>query len=205
MSIDIISLTDLIKSDQKEEDINRLLFSFSTIKIADNPGAADVENFIHKKAISFEKMHLSRTYLLMSSYQQQPYLAGYFSISNRPLVIIKKDFNRLSKSLQKRLMGVGHKTQQRSYEIKGYLIGQLGKNYSDIARSAKNLSGDDLLKITYEKIKDAHRLVGGRILYLECEDNEKIKGFYNKNGFRELVEYKSENGYCLFVKQIEHL
>ncbi|HWO76082.1 GNAT family acetyltransferase [Bacillus inaquosorum] len=205
MALKIISLTDLLNSDQREEDIRGLLSSFETIKIKHNPGAEDVEHFIHTKAIQFEKMDLSRTYLVMSTYQAKPYLAGYFSISNRPLVIPKKQFQKLSKTLQKRLMGFGHKTQQATYEIKGYLLGQLGKNYSSLAQKAGNISGADLLTLSYRKILDAHRIVGGRILYLECEDHDKIKSFYTQNGFKELEHYETDNNLCMMVKQISHL
>jgi hypothetical protein len=205
MALDIISLTDLLRSGREEEEINKLLFSFSSIKIQHNPGADDVEHFLHNKAIQFEKMDLSRTYLVFSSYQKKPYLSGYFAISPRPLVISKKNFQKIATSLQRRLMGVGHKTEQSSYEIKGFLLGQLGKNYSEIAKKAKSLSGDDLLQLAYQKVQEAHRIVGGRILYLECEDHSKIKDFYIKNGFRELEDFKSTNGLCLMVKKIEHL
>ncbi|KMM53529.1 GNAT family acetyltransferase [Bacillus glycinifermentans] len=204
MALKIISLNDLLQT-QREEDIIKLLSSFETIKIKYNPGADDVEHFIHTKAIQFEKMDLSRTYLIMSSYQAKPYLAGYFSISNRPLVIPKRQFQKLSKTLQKRLMGFGHKTQQATYEIKGFLLGQLGKNYNPIAHKAGNVSGKDLLELSYKKILEAHRIVGGRILYLECEDYDKIKDFYIRNGFKQLEEYESENGLCMMVKQIQHL
>ncbi|KUO48949.1 MAG: GNAT family acetyltransferase [Desulfitibacter sp. BRH_c19] len=204
MALEIISLTDLITTD-REEDIKKLLFSFCTLKAENNEGAEDVEYFLHEKAIQFEKMDLSRTYLVMSTYQSKHYLGGYFSISPRPLIISRRYFQKLSKNLQKRLMGVGHKTNQASYEIKGFLLGQLGKNYSEVATKANNVTGDDLLKLVYQKIQEAQRIVGGRILYLECEDNLKVKEFYKRNGFRELDKFKSPNGLCLMVKKIEHI
>jgi hypothetical protein len=203
MALKVISLTDLIRT-QTEESITELLYSFSTIN-SDSSGAVDVENFIHTKAISFEKMSLSRTYLIIATYKKRPYLAGYFSISNRPLIIPKKHFQRMTTTLQKRLMGIGHRTYQQTYEIKGYLLGQLGKNYCDLAIKAKGINGTDILALAYEKVLEAHRIVGGRILYLECEDNDKIKKFYTTNGFRELPEYKSDNGYCIMVKKIEDI
>ncbi|MCY8247518.1 GNAT family acetyltransferase, partial [Bacillus inaquosorum] len=101
--------------------------------------------------------------------------------------------------------GFGHKTQQATYEIKGYLLGQLGKNYSSLAQKAGNISGADLLTLSYRKILDAHRIVGGRILYLECEDHDKIKSFYTQNGFKELEHYETDNNLCMMVKQISHL
>ncbi|MEX0779225.1 MAG: GNAT family acetyltransferase [Balneolales bacterium] len=206
MALSVLSLNDLLtQSSYSEETINDLLFSFETIPSGQAQGANDVESFLRTKAIQFEKLDLSRTYLVMSTYQDTSFIFGYFSISNRPLVINRKNFKSLSKSLQKALMGVGHKTDQKAYEIKGYLLGQLGKNFNDVARKAKIATGSDILTLAYTKILEAYEVVGGRILYLECEDNDKIKDFYRKNGFRELEDFKSPNNLCLFVKKIEHI
>lgn len=206
MALDILSLDELLnRSSYGEEDIKKLLFSFETISGKNAPGSEDVESFLHNKAIQYEKLDLSRTYLVMSTYKGKSFIAGYFSISPKPLVINKKNFSKLSNALQKRLMGIGHKTDQKTYEIKAYLLGQLGKNYNEVAKKAKSASGNDLLALAYRKIQEAHKLVGGRIVYLECEECEKIKEFYRYNGFRELEGFKSSNDLCLFVKKIEHL
>lgn len=203
MALNVISLSDLIKSDSTEEEIESLLFSFECKSLSH--GASDVEDFIHNKAIHFEKMDMSRTYLVLSSYKNIPYLAGYFSIANKSLIIPKKQFRKISNSFQKKLMGFGHKTDMQNYECRGYLLGQLGKNYNEIACKAKQISGNELLSLSYEKVKEAYATAGGRILHLECEDNEKIKNFYSSNGFRQLDDYVSSNNFCLFVKQISDL
>lgn len=203
MALTVLPLLDLLNSDSSEEEISHLLFSFECKSLSF--GASDVEYFIHNKAINFEKMDLSRTYLVLGTYQKEVYLAGYFSIANKPLVIPKKQFKNISGSLKKKLMGFGHKTDMKNYECKGYLLGQLGKNYSDLAKKANQATGNDLLTLAYGKIKEAHAIVGGRVLHLECEDNEKIKSFYHLNGFRQLEDYETPNNFCLFVKQISDL
>lgn len=203
MAITVISLSKLLESDQTEEDIESLLFSFETLK--EEHASEDIEHFLHKKAISFERVDLARTYLVMSTYKDQPYLAGYFSIANKPLIIPKKVFKKLSTSLQKRLVGFGHRTDQNNFECKGYLIGQLGKNYSVQSQVANQVSGADLLSLAYSKILDAHEIVGGRVVHLECQDIPSLKNFYNKNGFREIEGFESPNGMCIFVKNIDRL
>lgn len=202
MALTVLPLLDLLNSDSSEEEISHLLFSFECKSLSF--GASDVEYFIHNKAINFEKMDLSRT-LVLGTYQKEVYLAGYFSIANKPLVIPKKQFKNISGSLKKKLMGFGHKTDMKNYQCKGYLLGQLGKNYSDLAKKANQATGNDLLTLAYGKIKEAHAIVGGRVLHLECEDNEKIKSFYHLNGFRQLEDYETPNNFCLFVKQISDL
>lgn len=203
MSLTVLPLLNILNSDTTEEELKTLLFSFECNSLSH--GASDVEDFLHNKAINFERMDMSRTYLVLATYKNEPYLAGYFAIAPKPLVIPKKQFQGISMSLRRKLMGFGHKTDMKNYECKGYLLGQLGKNYSQIAKKANQVSGNDLLTLAYGKIKEAHSLVGGRVLHLECENHEKIKGFYQKNGFRQLEDYESPNNFCLFVKQISDL
>lgn len=211
MALNVISLSDMIRtiqldgSTQTEEDIKKLLFSFETLKSSDSSGADDVEFFLHNKAIQFEKMDLARTYLVISTFRSKAVLAGYFSIANKPLTIPRRQFHMLSKSMQKRLMGVGHRTEQQSFVITGYLLGQLGKNFSEDAQLARSCNGSDLLQLVYRKVAEAHRIMGGRILYLECEDNDKIISFYRNNGFSLIEQFQSENGYRMMVKQLKDL
>ncbi|WP_322923772.1 GNAT family acetyltransferase [Paenibacillus campi] len=205
MALNVISLYDLLKSIPTEEHIQTLLYSFKTLHSQDSAGADDVEYFLHNKSIQFEKMDLARTYLVMSTYQSKPILVGYFSISNKPLTIPNRQFSKLSNSLKKKLLGIGFKTEQSSYIVKGYLLGQLGKNFSEEAIAANCCTGNDLLQIAYKKIAEAHRIVGGRILYLECENVEKILNFYKSNGFNQIENYESENGYCMMIKQLKDI
>lgn len=203
MALVVLSLTDLLREYPDQENVKRLLLSFCTLKTDHAEGAEDVGTFLHEKAIQFEKMGIARTYLVMSQYRGESFMAGYFSISNKSFVIPKKNFQELPGALQRRLLGSGNKTQQANYEIRGFLLGQLGKNFSEVAKKARSATGTDLLALAYAKIQEAYRLVGGRIMYLECEDNVKIKDFYAINGFREILDYKSSNDLCIMVKKIE--
>ncbi|CUL94845.1 GNAT family acetyltransferase [Listeria monocytogenes] len=203
MTLNIISLSDLLKSDSTEEEIKILLSSFECKSLSH--GASDVEDFLHNKAIFFEQLDMARTYIVMSTYKKVHFVAGYFSISNKPLIISKRNFSNIPNSLQKKLMGVGHKTKMHNYEIKSYLIGQLGKNYNSVSKKANAATGNDILGLAYEKIKDVHAIVGGRIVYIECENNIKIIKFYEENGFRLLEDYESPNNLRIMVKKIEHL
>lgn len=69
----------------------------------------------------------------------------------------------------------------KTYNIALPLIGQLGKNYSN--GYDKLITGDILLKLACNKIKEIQNLIGGRYVFLECEDNKKLKEFYESNGF----------------------
>lgn len=60
-----------------------------------------MEYFLHSKAIQFEKMAISTTYLIFSELEDDIILAGYFSIANKPLTMSKRIFNKLSNSQRK--------------------------------------------------------------------------------------------------------
>jgi len=204
MALNVLALRELLEI-RREEDVKSLLLSFETLKVLNSAKEHDVQSFLHLQSIEYEKFGLSRTYLVMSTFKNKPFIAGYFSISNKPLIIKKKSFQKLSNSLKKKLMGVGHKTEQNSYEIKSYLLGQLGRNYSEVAMKANLANGDDLLTLSYSKIKEAHNLVGGRILYLECDNYPKLIEFYTRNGFRQIENYDSVNDQSIMVKKLDDL
>ncbi len=139
----------------------------------------DVEYFLKEKAIEFSKQDLSRTFLVMSSYKKKYVIVGYFAITNKSTTI--KKFI-LSNTKKKRITRFAKYNQ----EIKGYnialpLIGQIGKNYNN--GYDKLITGDILLKHALNKVKETQDILGGRYVFLECEDNEKLKQFYEENGF----------------------
>lgn len=61
------------------------------------------------------------------------------------------------------------------------LIAQLGKNY--FHQYNELITGDELLKLACDKVKEIQLSLGGRFVYLECEDKEKLLDFYGSNGF----------------------
>jgi len=45
------------------------------------------------------------------------------------------------------------------------------------------ISGDVLLKLACDKVKEAQDILGGRFVFLECEDKPVLEEFYKSNGF----------------------
>lgn len=45
------------------------------------------------------------------------------------------------------------------------------------------ITGDILLKLACDKIKEAQDILGGRFIFLECEDKDTLREFYESNGF----------------------
>lgn len=139
----------------------------------------DVEYFIKEKAIEFAKQGLAETFIVMSEYKQKDVIVGYFATTNKAINI--KNLV-LSKSKKKRILKFAqYDNVFKTYNIALPLIGQIGKNYNNGYNEL--ISGDILLKLACDKIKMAQDILGGRFVYLECEDKPKLKEFYERNGF----------------------
>lgn len=162
-----------------EEQVNLLISDFSC------PVNTDVENFLHNNAILSEKQGFSVTRLVFASYKKEPVLVGYYTLANKVIVISKSC--RISKTLKKRLNRFGTYNQDlQQREIPAPLIAQLAKNYQ--YKSQNLISGDDLLELATESVRQSLRLLGGRVVYLECEKDQRLIDFYVRNGFRVFDE-----------------
>lgn len=140
----------------------------------------DVESFLKDKAILFSKQGISSTYLVMASYKQEYVLAGYYTLANKFITVYKE--NLKSKTWQKRISKFSQYDKDlKRYTLSAPLIGQLGKNYYN--SYDKLISGDELLYFALQKVKQMQMIVGGKIVYLECENKESLLEFYDSNGF----------------------
>jgi len=148
----------------------------------------DVELFLLNKAIIFAKQNVSQTHLVMASHDNKMVIAGYFALANKN---IRVNEDKISKSLFKRLCKFGnYDVISKVCELPALLIGQLGKNYKYI--ESKLITGDELLKIACDKLALVQDIICGKLIYLECEDNKKLKNFYESNGFCLFGERKNE-------------
>lgn len=139
----------------------------------------DVEYFIKEKALQFLKMRISQTFLVSTSFKGQNVIVGYFALTNK-ITKIKK--SSLSNSLKKRISRFAEQsTTEKYFYVSLPLIGQLGKNYKNNYNSL--ISGDELLKLACDKVIEAQNILGGKFAFVECEDKEKLKEFYESNGF----------------------
>ena len=105
---------------------------------------------------------------------------GYYTITSK---VITVDRNVLSNTEAKKLKNQGvYDENKQEYTVAAPLIAQLGKNFSN--GNDTLISGADLLQLAVNKIQKIQREIGGRFMYLECEDNEKLLAFYDKYNFR---------------------
>ena len=168
-----VNLLDLLSETEHAEDLQRILSDFSS------PLNKDVEDFLHTKAIEFTRQGLSSTYLVFTSYQERTVLIGYFALAPKFFHINLKN---TSKTLGKRIRKFARYDEgMKRHLVSSILIGQLGKNYTHGYDAL--IRGEELLKIACDTVREAQRIMGGRLVYLECEDVPSLIRFYEENGF----------------------
>lgn len=183
--------------------VKGVLDSFST-----NSADKDVEDFLRHKAINFQKQDISRTYLVFGKHEHQRVLVGYFAIINKPLAIDYSVWNKLSNRTRNRIAGGnGQDTTIKSGQqkiISGILLGQLGKN--DLF---KTITGSILLQLAENQIQDIWKAAGGRLLWLEANNDQHLIDFYQKNDYVMIASADeviiNDNGQVFFIKSLKKL
>lgn len=170
-----INLKDILMDEELGENAAKgILSSFSC------PLNPDVEYFLKHTAIEFSKQGISSTYLVMASYKESYVLVGYFTLANKIFCIDRDSLP--SKTWRKRMSKFGQfDSAIQKYTLSAPLIGQLGKNYAN--NYNKLITGDELLKLALDKVRKMQEIVGGKIVYLECEGKDRLLEFYGRNGF----------------------
>ena len=173
----VISLNDLVEQ-LGEERVDSILSSFSC------PLNEDVEQFLRTKAKEFDKQSISRTHLVFTSYKKELVFIGYFTLANKYFSV---DPKILSSNLKRRV----RKFSQFNSDLKRDIISaplsaQLGKNFKNNYNEL--ITGDELLQIACDEVAEVQLRIGGKIVYLECEDKPCLIEFYERNGFRKFSE-----------------
>lgn len=151
----------------------------------------DVEDFIRTKAIEFSKQSIAKTQLIYYVENDEDEncpkkLVGYFSLTQKTINISKKALSNKLSSKMKRFARYDY--DKGCYVLPVILIGQLGKNYKD--GNDRFIEGDVLLNLAFQSITLVQKYIGGRFIYLESEDKEKIVNFYKENGFSQFGKRK---------------
>ena len=168
-----VSLGDMIEQIGEVIAVKSILSSFSC------PMNPDIEYFLKHRAIEFAKQSMTPTHLIFSSYKDKLELIGYFSLTIKTFRVYK---DRISRALCDKIKKFGvFDADQRVYMIPAPLIAQLGKNFSK--GLDKLISGDELLQMAIDKIAMIQQSIGGKVVYVECEDKPKLLDFYRRNGF----------------------
>lgn len=171
----VVNLLDAVNEAGEDKVMNTLACFSSHNK--------DVEAFLKERALVFAKQSISQTHLVFASYKQKPAFIGYFTLANKEFIYKINGKYKLSNNICKRLKNFGQAdTFCHSIKVNAPLIGQIGKNYF-VKEYTELITGDELLKIACDKIMEAQRILGGKIVYLECENLNRLVNFYSDNGF----------------------
>lgn len=161
----ILSLSEMIES-YGQDVVYSILQSFRSVY------DSATESFLKEKAVDMEIRDLSRTYLAFSKEDES--ILGYITISIKCMRV--PDENLLSGKTKK-----GMNIDSRTNIVQSFLIGQLSRSVN----APKGLGGD-LLDIAFDKLNQAKRIVGCRIVRLDCHD--ELIPYYMSHGFKLITK-----------------
>ena len=191
-----ISLQSLLTQTKDTEKIKE-----NVLNTFNGRGKSEVSDFLHNKSIDYEQRSLSSTYLI---YNDRSQLVGYFTISNKGLIISKENYEKLLKKQQKKLSFNGRKLENGDYIVNSFLLGQLGKNFNKNILEEDKIKGVELLTIAYNLLIEIKNLINVKYLWIECEDNKKLLDFYSNFGFKLIENYVSNNGLKVMILKLEN-
>lgn len=181
----------------EETDVNKMLKNFKSISISNKKN--DIEIFLQEKAIKFEKSCISSTYLVYDDNIEE--MLGYFTIANRSLILSKEELNVLSKTQQKKLSNSGSVLRNGDLMTSSFLLGQLGKNYSDDI--LKKITGKDLITSAYNLLLKIKELINTKYVWLECQNESRLINFYRDFGFKLLEHIISDEGLKVMIMELK--
>lgn len=139
----------------------------------------DIENFLLYNSINFANQGTAATHLVFINVDDKMILVGYFTLVNKTLSIPRE---YLSKTLENKIKKFSnYDKNEEAYIVSCPLIAQLSKNMK--YKNDNLITGSELLKMALDKVKEAQQILGGKLVYIECEDNYKLIEFYEKHGF----------------------
>ena len=191
---EIISITQLIK-DVGESVVQQIIGDYQCPK---NPS---LEKFLLHSSIEFAKRKISNTFLMLDVDKGD--LVGFFSLSHKAIFV---PVNALSNTTRKRISRYAHLDDERQgYNVSAFFITQLGKNFQ---QDSDNIpSGNEILDAALSVLQQAQILIGGEVVYLECENKESLLSFYQNDHnrfsiFQHRASYTSDTIYIQLLRFI---
>lgn len=187
----VINILDLLDA-VGEDEVKSIISDFSC------PKNKEIENYLLNNAIDFAKRKMSITYLV---YDELSQFIGYFTLTHKSSLIPK---DKLSITSRKKLEKHAKFDESiNCYDVSAFLIAQFGKNYA--AADGKAVSGDHLMDDVFSILSEVQHLIGGEVVFLECEEKEKLLSFYqNKNNrfklYGERISKKEKRKYLQLLR-----
>lgn len=194
MSLAIENIIDVMDY-EGEEELELILSEFICQK------NDEIQTFLKDKAIEFAKKKLSITYLVTNSETGE--LLGYFTLAHKVLEVPALGLSNNIKRKMSRYSTLDSISE--SYMVSAFLLAQFGKNFN--VEEKHRVSGAELMDCVDEVLKKIQHQIGGAVVYLDCEDKEKLITFYSDvAGYKQISERISERDqtkYLQFYKFIK--
>lgn len=185
MSLIVRNICSSIIETEGAEAAHELVSEF---RCARNP---DVEKFVVSNAVGFAQQGICITFLVYEEETAQ--LAGIFAIANK---VLKVPREKLSRTMQRKLAKFSDIADDDEIALAAPIVAQLGRCDSV---SRDTAPGAELLGLATGLAANAMRIISGRVVYLECEDEPKILAFYQREGFRAVGMRVSDSGVTYHV------
>ena len=164
----------------------------------DCPLNDEINTFFHNKAIGSVQRHQTATFLIVDEQNQ---IHGFYSLTHKSLEVSAEN---LSRTYAKKIaLHSDFDESRNSYYISAFLIAQFGKNMRIARESA--ISGDEMMEIVLAHLRRIRNEIAGNLVYLECEDKDKLISFYQRNGFVKFGERFSEIEHTNYIQLLRFL
>ena len=188
MSLAIENILDIMVY-EGEEELELILSEFISQK------NDEIQTFLKDKAIEFAKKKLSITYLVTDS--ENGKLLGYFTLAHKVLEVPALGLSSTVRRKMSRYSTLDNRNE--SYMISAFLLAQFGKNFNE--EKERRVSGAELMDCVDEVLKRIQHQIGGAVVYLDCEDKEKLIEFYeNTAGYKQISERISERDHIRYLQ-----
>jgi len=155
----------------------------------------DIEKFLKEKAILYEKLGKSRTFIIFDEEDTDFHVLAYYTLA---LQVLKIPEELLSVRKTAILDGFSGKIKGlKITEFPVILIGQFGKN----EQFKDKIRGSEMMDYCLSTLLDGQSRLGGRIALLECKNIQYLIDFYKDFGF-EKIEKEYEEGELLQMIRI---
>ncbi len=166
----IINLLDLIE--MYGEDYTREILSNFSCEYAKGLRNNEVEQFLKRSSIDFTKRKMSITYIVTDDAVNP---RGFFTLTHKPVAIPEQAIP--SKTAQRKMLRhAKYDESLKAYNVFAFLIAQFGKNYN--LPEEERISGTELMTDALLIIEQVQRMIGGGVVFLECEDSQDLVDFY---------------------------
>jgi len=183
----VVPLADILLSPDGEQTFRDATDEFSC------PLNPDVEHFLTSTALTNQKIGVSRTNLVLLPQDTHQQLVGYYALALQVLGLGRIT----SKSLRKKITGF---KRENKLGAAVYLIGQMGKNFHNGAN--KLITGQELFLLAMQDIVDAQQTVGGRIVVVECKNDDNLRKFYEETLGFQLIDTADDESMLKYMTMI---